>query len=812
MELFLLFISQLSGLLLRSPGPELSLDAVMHAEGGHYATKTYNLASRSWNFVECDRNVAAGVALSEVQDGMGRPLVNAAGEYMLHNKLYKKEEHVPKLALDRLAPAAATPEWTPVGTPAPRLSPRPSRTIQSGSQRVPDPLATKNDEVKKKSKVIREKLFNARIQKSGAVAVQEESLSSKKRAAAPLEAARCEAWLRQPGAKSGSAFGSQPSKPTAPPVASSAASSKVRPVLQTGSREASLADIHTTVKEGGYPRPKTPRQTSRPPTPKQSSSSLTPRPSSEPPPTQQWKKQWWKKLAPAVEEAMEEAVKTKKQSDEKAYTKWGAADCSSTDDEVKIKNEKARRVMGEGGLSNQASQEPDSLPGCLSPADLDPLIKAAMNHANLVCTLEAERRSDKKKMAADVSAAAGSDSAASAAQQPSTKKKTPAKLAGPPKYDDEEELPKRTVKHAAPKRTTVSAPPGGRSHLPVEPKAKKAHIARDEPGGRSPRVSAHDDAEADRSWDNDSVDSCDSIRSFSPDSIVKYQVAKDECRSLARLRSLQLTRLRSLQPCDRAVWCVDGDGRWIPLENGDKDRGYDAVWEQLEYYWARVQEAPGRKVETVRWNYGKKLIYEYDVADMTQTRTDTGKERSIKRFANDQVYQREEVPRRKHQGTPRPVSSSQEQQHNEPPASPSPHRPVTKCVRVPAEEPEKTQQMVAKDAANMVAAEDAKDDAAQRVENAINKHIEKFINSCYVGDEPARLIRESSLQCRKWLLTKFNNPKEDRARDIRSVDGWVRAHLDCWDPDSRVGHYHAADDKTAPDMSTTITTSPPPPD
>ena len=137
------------------------------------------------------------------------PLVNAAGE--LHNKLYKKEEHVPKLALDRLAPAAATPEWTPVGTPAPRLSPRPSRTIQSGSQRVPDPLATKNDEVKKKSKVIREKLFNARIQKSGAVAVQEESLSSKKRAAAPLEAARCEAWLRQPGAKSGSAFGSQPS-------------------------------------------------------------------------------------------------------------------------------------------------------------------------------------------------------------------------------------------------------------------------------------------------------------------------------------------------------------------------------------------------------------------------------------------------------------------------------------------------------------------------------------------------------------------------------------------------------------------------
>ena len=294
-----------------------------------------------------------------------------------------------------------------------------------------------------------------------------------------------------------------------------------------------------------------------------------------------------------------------------------------------------------------------------------------------------------------------------------------------------------------------------------------------------------EEKKADRSWDHDSVDSCDSIRGLSPDSIVKYQVAKDECRSL--------TRLRSLQPCDRAVWCVDGDGRWIPLENGDKDRGYDAVWEKLEFYWARVQEAGVRKVPTVRWNYGKKLIYEYDVVDMTQTRTDTGKERSIKRFANDQVYQREAslspspVPRRKHQGTPRPVSSSQEQQHNEP----------TKCVLIPPEEPEKMQRMVAKDAAKMVAAEDAKD-AAQRAENAINKHIEKFINSCHVGDEPARMIRESSLQCRKWLLTKFKNPKEDRSRD--TIDSWVRTHLDYWDPDSRI-------QITAPDMS-----SPPPPD
>ena len=79
----------------------------------------------------------------------------------------------------------------------------------------------------------------------------------------------------------------------------------------------------------------------------------------------------------------------------------------------------------------------------------------------------------------------------------------------------------------------------------------------------------------------------------------------------------------------------------------------------------------------------------------------------------------------------------------------------------------------------------------------------KFLKSCKI-----RIFKIS-----QFPKGRKSPPKEDREREIRSVDGWVRAHLDWWDPDSRVDHYHAADDeKIAPDMSTTITTSPPPPD
>ena len=48
----------------------------MHAEGGYYLEEVGSNSS----FVNWGQEVAAGVALAEIQDGEGRPLVNAAGE------------------------------------------------------------------------------------------------------------------------------------------------------------------------------------------------------------------------------------------------------------------------------------------------------------------------------------------------------------------------------------------------------------------------------------------------------------------------------------------------------------------------------------------------------------------------------------------------------------------------------------------------------------------------------------------------------------------------------------------------------------